>query len=56
MELESIFINLKRKLNTELYRKNPTVMKQIEYEMGSLYPASQWGIDIYVDGKEVEQY
>jgi hypothetical protein len=56
IELESIFINLKRKLNNELYRKNPTVMKQIEYEMGSLYPASQWGIDIYVDGKEVEQY
>jgi hypothetical protein len=56
VELESIFINLKRKLNNELYRKNPTVMNLIEYEMGSLYPASQWGIDIYVDGKEVEQY
>jgi hypothetical protein len=56
VELESVFTNLKRKLNTELYRKNPTVMKLVEYEMGSLYPASQWGIDIYVNGKEVEQY
>jgi hypothetical protein len=56
IELESIFINLKRKLNNALYRDNPTVMNLIEYQMGSLYPASQWGIDIYVDGKEVEQY
>jgi hypothetical protein len=56
VELESIFTNLKRKLNNELYRKNPTVMKLVEYEMGSLYPASQWGVDIYVNGKEVEQY
>jgi hypothetical protein len=56
VELESIFTNLKRKLNNELYRKNPTVMKHVEYQMGSLYPASQWGIDIYVNGKEVEQY
>ena len=56
IELESIFTNLKRKLNNELYRKNPTVMNLVEYQMGSLYPASQWGIDIYVNGKEVEQY
>jgi len=56
VELETIFTNLKRKLNTELYRKNPTVMKLVEYKMGSLYPASQWGVDIYVNGKEVEQY
>jgi hypothetical protein len=56
VELESIFINLKRKLNNALYRDNPTVMNLIEYQMGSLYPASQWGIDIYVNGKEVEQY
>jgi hypothetical protein len=56
MELESIFTNLKRKLNNELYRKNPSVMKLVEYPMGSLYPASQWGVDIYVNGKEVEQY
>lgn len=56
IELEVIFINLKRKLNTELYRKNPTVMKQVEHRMGSLFPASQWGVDIYVNGKEVEQY
>ena len=56
IELETIFINLKRKLNNALYRNNPTVMNLIEYEMGSLYPASQWGVDIYVNGKEVEQY
>jgi hypothetical protein len=56
VELESIFTNLKRKLNNELYRKNPTVMNLVEHQMGSLYPASQWGIDIYVNGKEVEQY
>jgi hypothetical protein len=56
IELDVLFSNLKRKLNKELYSKNPTVMKPIEHEAGKYYPPSEWGVEIYVDGKEVEQY
>jgi hypothetical protein len=56
LELPVTFSNIKRRLNKELYRKNPTVMKPIEYTMGEYYPPSEWGIDILVNGKEVEQY
>jgi hypothetical protein len=56
LELMSMFDAMKRRLNTEIFRNNPEVMKPIEYEMGKEYPASQWGVTIVVDGKEVEQY
>ena len=55
-QLDVLFSNLKRKLNKELYSKNPTVMKPIEHEAGKYYPPSEWGVEVYVDGKEVEQY
>jgi len=52
----SYYANLKRKLNKELYRTHPEVMTLVEHDMGCPYPASEWGIDIYVNGKEVQQY
>jgi hypothetical protein len=52
----NLYTNLKRKLNKELYRSHPEVMTLVEYDMGIPYPASEWGVDIYVNGKEVEQY
>lgn len=55
VELETIFANLKRKLNKELYKKNPSVMKLTEYVPNEPYPPSEWGVDIFVNGKEVEQ-
>jgi hypothetical protein len=55
VELEVIFANLKRKLNKELYKRNPSVMKLTEYEPNKLYPPSEWGVDIFVNGVEVEQ-
>lgn len=55
VELEVIFSNLKRKLNKELYKANPSVMKLTEYVPNEPYPPSEWGVDVYVDGKEVEQ-
>ena len=55
-EPASYFANLKRKLNKELYRTNPEVMTLVEHTMNHPYPASDWGVDIYVNGKEVEQY
>lgn len=56
IEPANYFMNLKRKLNKELYRSHPEVMTLIEHDMGCLYPASDWGVDIYVNGKEVQQY
>jgi hypothetical protein len=55
VELDVVFGNLKRKLNKELYKRNPSVMKLTEYVPNEPYPPSEWGIDITVNGKEVEQ-
>ena len=55
-EPASYFANLKRKLNKELYRTHPEVMTLVEHTMNYPYPASDWGVDVYVNGKEVEQY
>lgn len=55
-ELVAVFDTMKRKLNTEIYRNNHEVMKVVDYERGRPYPASEWGVTIKVDGKEVEQY
>lgn len=56
LNLESVYDAMRRKLNKEIFRNNPSVMKPIDYEMGKHYPASDWGVTITVDGKEVEQY
>jgi len=56
VELDIIFANLKRKLNKELYKANPSVMKLTEYVPNEAYPPSEWGVDVYVNGVEVEQY
>jgi len=55
VELEVVFANLKRKLNKELYKRNPSVMKLTEYVPNEVYPPSEWGVEITVNGKEVEQ-
>lgn len=56
IELPNLYDTMKRKLNSEIYRNNPEVMKPIEYVAGEMYPASEWGVTITVDGKEVQQY
>jgi hypothetical protein len=55
LELDVVFSNLKRKLNKELYKSNPSVMKLTEYVPNEAYPPSEWGVDVFVNGKEVEQ-
>lgn len=55
VDLEVVFGNLKRKLNKELYKRNPSVMKLTEYVPNEAYPPSEWGVDITVNGVEVEQ-
>jgi hypothetical protein len=51
-----MFLNLKRKLNKEIYKANEQVFKKVEYVNGEAYPPSEWGYTIMVDGVEVRQY
>jgi hypothetical protein len=51
-----IFSNLKRKLNTQIYKENPEVFTLVRYGKGEAYPPSIWGYEIEVDGQKVEQY
>jgi hypothetical protein len=56
LELDKFFLSVKRRLNKEVYKANPSVMRVVEHEQGKYYPPSTWGIQITVNGKEVEQY
>lgn len=56
LELDKFFLSVKRRLNKEVYKANPSVMKVVEHEQGKYYPPSTWGIQVTVNGKEVEQY
>ena len=52
----TMFLNLKRRLNKEIYKANDSVFKKVEYTNLELYPPSEWGYTVMVDGVEVEQY
>jgi hypothetical protein len=56
LELDKFFLTIKRRLNKEVYKANPSVMKVVEHEQGKYYPPSAWGIQVTVNGNEVEQY
>lgn len=56
LDLETVYNNLKRRLNKEIYKANPCVMNFIEYTPTKPYPPSEWGVDIFVGDKEVQQY
>jgi hypothetical protein len=51
-----MFLNLKRRLNKEIYKASSQVFKEVEYSSGEVYPPSEWGYTIMVDGVEVKQY
>jgi len=51
-----IFSNLKRKLNTQIYKENPEVFTLVRYGKGEAYPPSIWGYEVEVNGQKVEQY
>lgn len=55
-EPHTMFLNLKRKLNKEIYKANDSVFKKVEYTNGEIYPPSEWGYTVMVDGVEVKQY
>jgi len=52
----TMFLNLKRRLNKEIYKANEGVFKKVEYVDGEMYPPSEWGYTVMVDGVEVKQY
>lgn len=52
----TMFLNLKRRLNKEIYKANEKVFKKVEYVDGEMYPPSEWGYTVMVDGQEVKQY
>jgi hypothetical protein len=52
----TMFLNLKRRLNKEIYKAHEQVFKKVKYVDGEMYPPSEWGYTIMVDGVEVKQY
>lgn len=55
-EPHDFFVNLKRRLNTQIYKENPEVFTEVRYGKGEVYPPSIWGYEVEVNGQRVEQY
>lgn len=55
-EPHEIFENLKRSMNTRIYKEHPEVFTSVRYGMYENYPPSVWGYDIEVNGEIVQQY
>jgi hypothetical protein len=53
---EQMYVNLKRKMNKEIYKRNESVFKDQVYDYGKAYPPSEWGVKVVVDGKNVQQF
>jgi len=51
-----MYMNLKRKLNKDIYKQHAEVFKPVDYKAGEVFPPSEWGYTIMVDGQEVTQY
>ena len=50
------FNAMKASLCKQIYRENEDTFKTVTYEAGKVYPPSEWGYTLMVDGVEVEQY
>ena len=53
---EELFINMKRSINKFLYRAHQETFKRVEHWACKAYPAGDWGVEVIVGGKQVEQY
>jgi hypothetical protein len=53
---EELFINMKRSINKFIYRAHQETFKRVEHTAGAPFPAGDWGVEVIVDGKQVEQY
>jgi hypothetical protein len=52
---EELFVTLKRRLNKDIYKAHPDIFKEVKCESGVIYPSSEWGVKIVVNGEEMEQ-
>jgi len=53
---EELFVNMKRSINKFIYRAHQETFKRVEHTAGAPFPAGDWGVEVMVDGKQVEQY
>jgi hypothetical protein len=56
MYTKEIYARFHRQLTKHIYSTTPELFKATEYEAGKRYPANNWGIKVFVDDKQVEQY
>jgi len=56
MFLPKLFVSVRRVLNKQFYKKNPSVLTEVDNKMGEYYPPCAWGVDLFVNGVEVNQY
>jgi hypothetical protein len=52
---ENIFMATKRKIAREIYKQNPSILKEVSCVGGKRIPACDWGVKIMVNGQQVEQ-
>ena len=52
---ENIFMATKRKIAREIYKQNPDILKEVSCGSGKRYPACDWGVEVMVNGQQVEQ-
>lgn len=55
-DTKEVYARFHRQLTKHIYSTTPELFKAIEYEAGKRYPANTWGIKVFVDDKQVEQY
>jgi hypothetical protein len=53
---EELFVNMKRSINKFIYRAHEETFKRVEHIAYSPFPAGDWGVEVIVGGKQVEQY
>jgi len=51
-----LFAHVVRGINKTIYKANQDVFKRVEYGPNERYPASDWGVEVIVNGQVQEQY
>ena len=56
IELAKLFASVKRVMNKQIYKKHPSILTEVDNKMGEYYPPCTWGVDLFVNGIETNQY
>lgn len=56
MDTKEIYARFHRQLTKYIYSTTPELFKATEYEAGKRYPANNWGIKVFVNNEQVDQY